>query len=174
MRTQLLQHIEALDVDRKALLDELSQVPDEVLQRKPDETRWSILEIVEHMVLAEREVLGNLPDSVRSLERPRSLRSRLAYPAVMFVLRRRIKVQVPSRSMIPKGDTSLPELRQEWDRNLEWLRAHVDQLEPEDRGRAFFLHPIAGPIDTMQAVKMARLHFETHRSQIRACQESDD
>ena len=107
MNAELLSQIDRLDIDRRALLDELTKLSDDALSRKPTSDRWSILEIVEHMVLAERQVLGGLSDSVESIEKPRSLRSRLIYPAVMFVLWRRIPVKVPSRRMLPKGESSL-------------------------------------------------------------------
>ncbi len=172
MNEELMAQIDRLDIDRRSLLDELTSLSDDTLSTKPTGDRWSILEIVEHMVLAERQVLGGLSDSVESTEKPRSLRSRLTYPAVMFVLWRRIPVKVPSRRMLPKGESSLPELCREWDRNLEWLKAHVEAMGPGDHRRAYFSHPVAGPIDTVQAVKMARLHFDTHRSQIRSLQDS--
>lgn len=172
MHEELMAQIDRLDIDRGALLDELALLSDDTLSTKPIDDRWSILEIVEHMVLAERQVLGGLSDSVESSEKSRSLRSRLIYPAVMFVLWRRIPVKVPSRRMLPKGESSLQELRREWDRNLEWLRAHVEAMRLGDHRRAYFSHPVVGPIDTAQAVKMARLHFDTHRSQIRSLQDS--
>lgn len=173
MKTQLLKQIESLDIDRKALVDELRQFSMDTLARKPGENRWSILEIVEHMVLAERTILKNLPDSELTTEGSQSLKSRVLYPVIVFVLSRRIPVKVPSRSMLPKGESSLEELCGRWDENFNWLKSHLEGLGPGGHRQTIFSHPVVGPIDTAQAVKMARLHFDTHRRQIRTLLDSD-
>jgi len=173
MKTRLLKQIETLDTDRKALLDELRQFSMDTLARKPGEDRWSILEIVEHMVLAERTILKNLPDSELTTDGPQSLKSRVLYPIVVFVLSRKIPVKVPTRRMLPKGESSLEELCDRWDENFEWLKSHLKGLGPSGHRVALFSHPVVGPIDTAQAVKMARLHFDVHRRQIRTLLDSD-
>src|SRR3954447_24270632 len=53
--------IQAFDDQRRALLDELAALPAESLAVKPGPDRWSILEIVEHLVLSERYVLCGMP-----------------------------------------------------------------------------------------------------------------
>ena len=92
--------------------------------------------------------------------------ARLRFSAVVFVLWRRIPVRVPSRRMIPKGETSLDQLRRLWDDNLRWLRDHVDHLQQGNEDCAYFSHPVSGPITTAEAVRMGRLHFDSHRQQI--------
>lgn len=173
MKTRLLKQIETLDIDRKALLDELRQFSMDTLARKPGEDRWSILEIVEHMVLAERTILKNLPDSELTTDEPQSLKSRVLYPIVVFVLSRKIPVKVPARSMLPKGKSSLEELSGRWDENFGWLKSHLKDLGPGEHRLAIFSHPVVGPIDTAQTVKMARLHFDIHRRQIRTLLDSN-
>ena len=167
MKDQLLQRISALDLERRELLDELDRLASQSLTAKPSADRWSILEIVEHVVRAEREVLMGLPASVEWGARRRGLRSHLKYALVWFVLRCRIPVKVPAKPMLPTGEIPLSELRRDWDENLTWLRRHVEQLHHGDLRRPCFSHPVAGPIDTVQAVAMGRLHFEVHRRQIR-------
>jgi hypothetical protein len=68
--------------------------------------------------------------------------------------------------MVPDGNTSLSELRHQWEENLSWLRDYLDTLRPEDLQRAVFRHPIAGPMTVAQTIHMARLHFDVHFRQI--------
>lgn len=151
---------------RNALVDELSGLPDEVLNARPIEKKWSIIEIVEHMVVAEREVMMGLPESDDVVPRIRSFRNKLAYPLVMLILGR-VNVKVPSRTMIPKGKTDLAKLREMWDENQQWLESYIASCDEKALDNAVFVHPVAGPMNVGQASKMAIRHFETHEKQIR-------
>jgi hypothetical protein len=165
--SDLRDQLEIYDRKRRAVLDDLAGLSDDQLKRKPGPKDWSIMQVVQHMVLAERDVLQNLPEPVELIDRKRGLRARLSYALVLFILRWGIRVPVPAEGMVPDGNTSLSEVRQRWDENLRWLNGYIDTLRPEDLKRAVFSHPIAGPLTGPQAGKMAKLHFEAHLRQIR-------
>jgi len=55
--SRLRDQLEIYDQNRNALLDDLERLNDDQLRRKPGANNWSILEIVQHMVLSEREGL---------------------------------------------------------------------------------------------------------------------
>src|SRR3954447_6600294 len=57
-RSRQNREIQAFDDQRRALLDELAPLPPEVLKAKARPDQWSILEIVEHLVLSEKYVLS--------------------------------------------------------------------------------------------------------------------
>jgi DinB family protein len=132
--------------------------------------KWSILEIIEHLALAERAVLQGLPEPSRLHERERRLKHRFSYAIVMCVLKYGIPVQVPSPAMLPQGHLSLAELRRLWDQNQEWLQAYTGRLDRGGFRRAVFEHPIAGPLTVEQAVHMDQVHLDTHIRQIRRLQ----
>ena len=155
------------DRTRLALLDDLAVLNDDQLRKKPSPSEWSILQIVQHMVLAEQGVMQYLPEPEELIDRKRGLRARIFYVVVLLILRWNIRVPVPSKGMVPDGNTSLSELRQQWDVNMRWFREYVDSLEPEDLKRAVFSHPIAGPLTGPQAGKLAQYHFEAHLRQIK-------
>lgn len=167
MRGRLQQRLRTLDERRRALLNEVEALSGERLTAKPLPGKWSILEIVEHLVLAERDVLQNLPEPSQLVDRPRRLKARVGYPLVMFVLKHGIRAKVPSSRMVPTGSASLAELRRQWDETHQWLRAYVDGLERDDFGRAVFEHPIAGPLTVDQAIRMDLVHLDTHMREIR-------
>ena len=165
---RLNKRLHAFNEKRGALLDELEALDSAKLVAKPLAGKWSILEIIEHLVLAERAVLQGLPDQPRLGER--RLKHRFRYLIVMFVLRYGIPVEVPSPAMVPRGARSLPELRRLWDENQEWLRAYISGLDRQGFCRAVFEHPFAGPLSVEQAVHMDQAHLDTHIRQIRRLQ----
>jgi hypothetical protein len=167
MISELRHEFEIYDQNRRALLDDLQDLSTEQHTQRPDPDNWSILQIVQHMVLSEREVMQYLPKPEQLVDRKRGLRARLFYPFVFLILRWGIRVPVPSKGMVPDGNTTLSDLRQQWDEHMVWLRDYLNTLRPEDLNRAVFSHPIAGPLTPPQAAKMARLHFDAHFQQVK-------
>lgn len=165
-REGLLKKLQEFDRKRNSLLDGLESLDQETLTARPLEGKWSILEIVEHMAIAEREVLMGLPDPSELRVYKRNFKNKLMLKIVMFVLGRRIKVKVPSRTMIPEGQTELSMIAEIWDENQAWFRNYVEGCGPDDLKKAVFKHPVSGPIDVYQAIEMSFAHFESHRAQI--------
>lgn len=166
----LEERLRAFDAARNALLDELGALEPAVLTAKPLAGKWSILEIVEHLVLAERAVFKGMPDLSRLEAGERGLGNHARYLLVTFVLKAGIPVRAPSRRMLPQGGRSLADLRRMWDENKAWLLSVVDHLGTKGLGRAVFEHPIAGPLTVEQSVRMVRVHLDGHVKQIRALQ----
>lgn len=158
--------LDRLDSTRNALLAQVELLSAEQLRARPAAGGWSVLEVVEHLVIAEREVLEGLPDPDTLVARPRGLKARVLFGMVVLVIGLGIPVKVPSRRMIPKGDRDLEELRRMWDENSAWLRSYVAGLDAAGLERAVFRHPVSGPITTPQAVKLDQAHIERHRGQI--------
>lgn len=156
--------LDAYDRDRRALLDEADALDPILLSFRHRVGEWSILEILEHLALAERAVLRNLPEPSRLEAKEPDFRQRVAYVLVTSLLRFRLPVRVPSPEMVPQGESSLIDVRRVWDENARWLRAYV--ARGHGLGRAVFLHPVAGPMTVSQAVRAARLHLAAHRRQI--------
>lgn len=163
---KLKEKMDSFEAMRTGLLDGLSTLPDEVLKARPLEGKWSILEIVEHMAVAEREVLLGLPEHSEIRGYRRTFKNKLMLKVVMFVLGNRIRVKVPSRTMNPKGEVSLADVRAAWDESQEWFRNYVAGCDDEALGKAVFKHPVSGPIEPLQAVDMSIAHFKSHKAQI--------
>lgn len=174
MATRAQERIQELDRRRRELLDLAAALPAAALPAKPATGGWSVLEIIEHLVLAERAILLDLPDPATLVDRPRGFRARCFYPLVLGILAWRIPVKVPSRRMLPGGGRSLAELRARWDENLAWLTAYAAGQDPARAQPAAFLHPVAGPLTLDQALRMALLHLEIHRRQVHRLARRED
>jgi len=159
--------IDDLDRERIALFEEVEALDVEALTARPRPGTWSILEIVEHLVVAEAVILQGLPAATDLIDRRRSLKHRCVFHLVVAILRLGIPVKVPSRRMIPTGQVPLAELREQWDGHLRWLGAYTAGLDAQGEHRAVFLHPVAGPITLAQALRMDQLHLAVHARQIR-------
>ena len=152
---------------RHTLIDNVEKLSPERLVAKPLPGKWSVIEIVEHLVRADRDVLQDLPSPADLVDRRRGLKDRVRYPLVMFVLACHIPAKVPSPRMLPQGGAALPDLRRQWEEMHQWLRSYAEGLDRHALTRAVFAHPIAGPLTLEQALHMGGLHLATHSRQIR-------
>ncbi len=162
----LLARLDTLERERAALLAEVAALGQARITAHPLPGKWSILENVEHMVLAERNVLGDLSRAAEVPARPRRLRNRLAVQAVLFVLRYGVPVKVPDPAMEPLGGRSLGELTAMWEATHRELRAVLTTLPPGGAARIPFRHPIAGRVNVPEAMRMIVYHLRRHRRQI--------
>ncbi len=166
MNTEIAEKVKEFESRRNSLLNELAGFDPGVLAAAPGETGWSVIEIVEHLVVAEREVLMGLPEPAEMKRYDRTFKNKLMLKVVMLVLGR-IRVKVPSRTMIPKGGGDLSDLRSRWDESQDWLRRYIEECDPAQLNEAVFKHPVAGPINAPQVVEMGIAHLDAHTKQIR-------
>ena len=158
----LKHRLEEMDRQRLGLLDRLAAMAPDDLARKPGPKRWTVLQILQHIVLAEYEVLQGLPDPSGLVPLRRHPLQYVSYLLVLLVLKWDIPVPVPSSAMVPDGKTTLPEIREQWNRNFGWLKTVGNGLTDETARQAVFRHPVAGPLTPAQTLRMGRLHLESH------------
>jgi hypothetical protein len=159
---------QAFDEKRQALLNELATLSEEQLTEKPGPDQWSLLQVAQHLMLGEREVLQQLPEFSQLTARNRSLRDRMLSWVVLAVFRLGIRVKVPSSAMEPDGNTTLKDVREAWDNCQAWLKDFVATLDDDSAGLAVFRHPVAGPLTVSQVLTSANVHFDSHRQKIEA------
>jgi hypothetical protein len=114
MIRRLTSRLKRYDRSRRALFEELATLSPEKLTAIDGPGKWSILQVVQHMIRAESSVLQNRPDPTRLLPKNLSMRAHLGYLAVLFVLLFDIPVPVPDSGMAPNdNDLSLKKLKNE-------------------------------------------------------------
>ena len=147
-------------------LDRVAELPDSLDQRSPGPDRWSPLQLVEHIVISEREVL-DFPVPLPDRDNPsRKFRHRFNRMVVFLVLQLRIPVPVPEAAMAPTGRTPLHRLRRIAAEVHDWLEEVVRSESPEILERPLFRHPVAGPMTLDQVLHLDRLHIAAHQRQL--------
>lgn len=165
-RLALQARLARIETTRRLVLERAAVLAPERLTARPGHDKWSILDILEHLVLAERDVFGDLAAAGVRLPPRRRFRDYVSFVVVMAVLRFGIPVRAPSRGMLPTGARTLDDLRQDWEESHRRLRALIDAGDRTVTGGAIFRHPVAGPLTMHQALAMLEVHLERHRRQI--------
>lgn len=167
MSRSLRRRLERLERRRAALLAKVTALPPSVVDARPSPAVWSIREILEHLMLAERSVFMGMPEPAALVARRRRMRGFVGYVIVWAVLRFGIRVRVPAADMEPSGSRTLDEVRTMWDENQVWLRACLEALHHRRERGAVFRHPVTGPLTARQALRLMEVHLLTHSRQIR-------
>ena len=162
-----VERLSSIERKRVALLSRVATLEPSRLVARPLPGKWSIREIIEHLILAERDVVGDFSRLADLEEQPQDLGNHARYLVVIFILRFGIPVKAPSTAMLPTGERPLAELRETWDENHRRLRSFVGGLDRAGTRRAIFRHPITGPISVAQGIRMLDVHLDTHIRQIR-------
>lgn len=127
---------------------------------------WSALQIVEHLVLSD-ETVGSLDWARKKLEKsgiaPRAYPARFA--TICWMLRRGIRLPLPSPEFDPRGETDWPELALRWENARTQLRAHLAAPAFDAVARPF-LHTVAGAMTAAQLLELAQVHTAYHARQL--------
>lgn len=155
-----------LEDQREGILNRVRSLASVTLRTRPQPEVWSILEILEHVVVSEAVILQGLPPWRDLQARPRTLAHRVKLLLVKAVLGLGIPVKVPSRRMLPSGTKDLDQISTQWRNQHAWLRTFLAEAGPLAAHQPLFRHPVAGPITLHQALGLDLRHLHTHRRQI--------
>ncbi len=160
--------LDRLDAQWQALLEQVQPLGETALRTQPRSEAWSILDILEHVVVSEAVILKGLPPWDTLTAQRRTLAHRAKLLLVRLVLALGIPVKVPSRRMLPSGQLGLDQITEQRRGHQEWLRAFLAEAGEGADHRACFSHPVAGPISLREALRLDLMHMQTHGKQIRA------
>jgi len=156
----------SLDKKYGKLLQHLNPLSDDVLYFKAQADKWSIVEVIEHLVVAEENMLAQLTGAPSAAPLDPQDRSAKNFHIVIKVMTRDIPVDVPDESMEPHGRFSLPELLGRWDGTRQKTRAYIGGINSEKAGDLVYRHPFAGPLDMAETLRFIDVHFDNHMRQI--------
>ncbi|MDP9143118.1 MAG: DinB family protein [Actinomycetota bacterium] len=148
------------------LLERIAGIDPTPRQRRPGPDRWSIIEVLEHVVIVETGIASALMRDP-SPDRPRRFAGRWwRYPALRVVLGLGIRIRLPVESIAPTGNAEWEELQARWTEGRERFRHWLDGVEPPTLATPRFRHPLAGWLDLPQGVTFAGDHLTHHLPQV--------
>jgi hypothetical protein len=148
------------------LLDRLGAIDPALRTRRPGPDLWSVLEILEHVVIVETGIASALMRDP-SPHRPRDFSGRWwRYPALRIVLALGVRIRLPVESIAPTGKPGWEELQVRWTEGRERLRPWLNGIDPAILGTPRFKHPIGGWLNVPQGLTFAADHLAHHLPQV--------
>lgn len=157
---------ESFKKKREDLLQQLGSLSSEVLSFKAAPDKWSIVEVVEHLVIAEKDLLKQLSTNVPTSTLDPESKTPEKYQTVIKVMVRDIPVDVPDESLQPHGRLPLNELLRLWDAMRKRLAELLAEIKSENIGNPVYRHPYGGPLDISETLQFFEVHFDNHMRHI--------
>jgi hypothetical protein len=162
-RARLLAELES---GRKALLDVLSGVTEEVAARRPAPERWSVIECVEHLAIAEDYLFSQIAASCCSDAPTLSMPSRNREALILSRgVDRTRPVQSPEGGRPTGRFATLREAVQYFLASRERTVRFVENCR-EDLRSKLTSHPIIGTVNCYENLLMMAVHPLRHSKQI--------
>jgi uncharacterized damage-inducible protein DinB len=168
MNQKLLRIFERAEADRKAILDIIKKFPEDKFSHRPL-NKWSIAQILAHIILAERFSLQYMKK--KSLGIDSVGKSGLWEDLKFFILK--ISQRIPLKYKAPQvlGENPQPLSREDaarqWLQVRNELRDFISTLDNEYAKKKIYKHPVSGRLNVMQAVSFFREHANHHLPQIK-------
>jgi uncharacterized damage-inducible protein DinB len=170
MLAALASRIARMERRRAALLARIAPLGAEQLVTRPSPGRWHVLDILEHVIVIEEMILRGLATRPGPLPLAARVQGGLRLSGLRLYLRAGGKIQAPSRAILPRGNITLAELRERWDRTRAGYRAALEAFDRADLVHPMMKHPIVGKLTPAQTLTFLDAHLAHHGRQIERLQ----
>ena len=157
-----------LEKSRNRLLDELEGFEDGQLNVLPSTDKWSINQIVAHMILVEQLTTGYIQNKIKKEEilETSPLSNFTKNIALKIALKTGLKFKAPEKVAIVPEKASLHLLRNQWDFARYNLEDLLTEIPTHMMDKYLFRHPYGGPLTINQTLSFLQDHFDHHLQQI--------
>jgi uncharacterized damage-inducible protein DinB len=163
--TRLDPILEKLAHAQSRLLHTADSVRADQWRSRPKGGGWSAAEVIAHLIMVERAVLGSADRVLQNAPRRFSMLKRLHLPLVLVearVIRRKTPIPLDPE-LVREKETMLAELREVRERTL----AFVDETRGRDLSKYRWRHPFLGSLNTYEWLQMVASHEIRHEKQMR-------
>lgn len=171
MNSVLKIHFDRLEQERITLLTTLATFPESTLSSTPAEGKWSIDQILIHLLTSEQLTLAYLKK--KSLGIDQLGNSGLSASIRMHILKWSqrlplLKYRAP-RYVVANTPQAVPlrELEQRWQKVRMELGQFLETIKDSDAHKLIYKHPVAGRFDAVQCLMFMREHYLHHLPQIK-------
>ena len=167
MTPQLAAALDGLERRRVSLLERLQRHPDALIRRRPAPGSWSLVEVAEHIVLAENATLGAIVRPAPGTRHARTWYDRILNALIARTLESSVRIPVTGRILTPSGTQSLPEIATRWAEVRASWRAYLSAANEREADLPVFRHPLGAVMTRLETLVFLQRHFDHHLFQIR-------
>lgn len=171
MNPKLQRILDRLEAERSDLLQALSTLPDQRFNTHPAPGKWSISQILTHIITSERLTLLYMKkkslgidqlDNSGWLESLKMILLRVSQrlPFLTFKAPRIVVEHTPDA-------LSYEETVKQWNKVRTAMREFLEVIDEKHVRKKIYKHPVAGRLDAAQALDFCGEHIRHHLPQIR-------
>jgi uncharacterized damage-inducible protein DinB len=169
VNASLAYYFNKLEAQRENLLHRVASVSADDWNRAPKPGKWSIGQILTHLLTAEQLSIGYMKKKSLGIDQLRS--SGPIESLKLFLLK--ISQRVPLRYRAPEVVVqhtpeafSRVELTEKWEKTRSDLKQLLEKISDKDERKLIYRHPVAGRLNAGQAMIFFQEHIIHHWPQI--------
>ncbi len=174
MNSVIEKKIADLENQRQMIFQQLDAIPPAHLTHKAGPDRWSVVEVIQHLVIVEQLIMKQAESTPTPAGTEPQPYSRERLEMVLEILETDVAVDVPAASMAPDGRISLATLLDQWAETRRQLQRFLRQVPVDRYEELLFSHPVAGPLSVVDMLDLANVHLGYHMRQIQRLRETFD
>ncbi len=159
---------ERIESQRQKLLQPLLKLSNEKLNGHPTD-KWSINQIVAHLIAAERLSVGYISKKIQGIETLADTGLVDELKMVLLVLSQRLPLKFKAPKVVVENTTQendLKKLEEEWDTVRADLKKLLEQIEDDQVRRKILKHVRMGMINIQHTLRFFGEHVGHHKPQI--------
>lgn len=171
MHSSLNPLFKGLQKSMTELLEEIKDQPDSVLNEKPENGGWSVIQVIYHIVLVEEVSLKyvkkklSFGDDIPKAGIKTSMRS--FYLKSFFKLPVKIKAPELVSEMHMPSEIRFWEVLKKWKDNRAELEEFLDNMPDKLLKSELYKHALIGKLTPKSMLQFFDLHFKRHRKQLK-------
>lgn len=156
-----------IELQRAKQIDYISQLRPEQLHFRPSQDRWSLLQVMEHLVLVEALMGQQASERLRAAVTDERIpwKSHIAFLLAAVVLPLPFRITAPDRTLPTRG-WDLPEVIESWEQTRKEWRELLEIVPPNRLAYPAVNHPILGWFSLSQTLRFFAMHFDHHMLQM--------
>lgn len=157
-----------LEKSRSKLLNSLKDIDESLLNTTPAEGKWSVGQIVAHLIQVEQLTIGYIQKKLAEENELQnsSLKHMVSSVLLRLALNSGMKFKAPKVAATVPDTVTLNSLHAQWDETRYKLEDLLTELPPQMLDKCLFRHPYAGMLSIAQTLTFMQDHFNHHLAQI--------
>ncbi|MFY0599682.1 MAG: DinB family protein [Cyclobacteriaceae bacterium] len=168
MNQKLKEAFDQVERRKEKLLIDLDKIDDDLINKKPAQNQWSILQVLKHVSDVERSSLNyckkkiKAGDGIPNATIVDGIKMKL-YTAGLLTS---IKFRMPSNLSQPEENLNYTEVCSDWHNTRENLKKFASDYPNEFLNKAIYKNPLVGRTRLENMIKFFDAHLAHHEYQV--------
>lgn len=170
MNAYFVKIVEELEHQRQALVERVKQLTPEQFNHSPAPGKWSINHILMHIIEAEQLSISYMKKKKLGIDSLSNAGLAETLRLWLLIVSQRIPLKYKAPKVVAdntKKASSVAEVEARWEAVRKELISFLEGIEDGDIRKVLYKHPLAGRLDTRQAMVFFREHIIHHMPQIK-------
>lgn len=168
MKQKVEKIFDRLEAQRSDIIQTVNNLSEEQRKHRPGSNKWNVLQIVRHLVTAEKQSLIYIQRKIGRADdvEKTGFSSAFRHLLLKVALTLPLKFKAPKIAEVDEDYPDFDVMKTEWDSIREEMKSLIENSSDKTLAKALYRHPRAGMLNIKQALEFIEIHIAHHQKQI--------